>query len=198
MYSCESWTVKRAECQRIDALKLWCWRRLLRVYWTETRSNQSILKKINPEYSLEELMLKLQYFGHLMQTAHSLEKTLVLGKIESRRRGCQRMRWLDGWMASPMMQWTWTWANSRRRWETGGLVCSSPWSQRESDMTRQLNSNKLRMKTLKGVSHIAVLFHIRKREVTLHKCCKKKKKRSYTVYNLDENLYRLAWKLIFI
>ena len=99
MYGCESWTIKKAEHQRIDALKLWCWRRLLRVPWTARRSNQSILKEINPEYSLEELMLKLklQYFGNLMQRPNSLEKTLMLGKIEGgRRRGQQRMRWLDG------------------------------------------------------------------------------------------------------
>ena len=98
-YGCESWTVKKAEHQRTDAFKLWCWRRFLRVPWTARRSNQSILKGISPEYSLEGLMLKLklQYFGHLMQRADSLEKTLMLGKIESRRRrGRQRMRWMDG------------------------------------------------------------------------------------------------------
>ena len=88
MYVCESWNIKKAECLRIDALELWCWRRLLRVPWTARRSNQSILKEINPEYSLEGLMLKLQYFGHLMQRTDSLEKTLMLGKIEDRgRRG---------------------------------------------------------------------------------------------------------------
>ena len=88
MYGCESWTIKKAECQGIDAFELWCWRRLLRVPWTSGRSNQSILKEISPEYSLEELMLKLklQSFGHLMQRADSLEKTLILGKIEGRRR----------------------------------------------------------------------------------------------------------------
>ena len=98
MYGCESWTVKKAECQRIDAFELWCWKRLLRVPWTARRSNQSILKEINPGCSLEGLMLKLklQYFGHLMQTADSFEKTLMLGKIEGRERGQQRMRWLDG------------------------------------------------------------------------------------------------------
>ena len=98
IYGCESWTTKKAE-QRIDAFELWCWRRLLRVPWTARRSNQSILKEINPEYSLEGLMLKLklQYFGHLMRRADSFEKTLLLGKIECRRRrGQQRMRWLDG------------------------------------------------------------------------------------------------------
>ena len=97
MYGCESWTIKKAECQRIDAFELWCWRRLLRVPWTERRSNLSILKEISPEYSLEGLMLKLQYFGQLMRRTNSLEKTLMLGKIEGgRRRGWQRMRWLDG------------------------------------------------------------------------------------------------------
>ena len=99
MYGCESWTVKKAECQRIDAFELWCWRRLLRVPWIARRSNQSTLKEISPEYSLEglTLKLKLQYFGHLMRRTDSLEKTLMLGKIEGRRRrGQQRMRWLDG------------------------------------------------------------------------------------------------------
>ena len=98
MYRYESWTVKKAECQRIDACELWCWRRLLRVPWTARRSNQSILKKISPEYSLERLILKLklQYFGYLMRRTDSFEKTLMLGKIKSRRRkGQQRMRWLD-------------------------------------------------------------------------------------------------------
>ena len=97
MYGYESWTIKKAEHQTTDAIKLWCWRRLLRVLWTAKRSNQSILKEINPEYSLEGLKLKLQYFGHLMQRADSLEKTLMMGKIEGkRRRARQRMRWLYG------------------------------------------------------------------------------------------------------
>ena len=104
MCECESWTIKKAECWRIDAFELWCWRRLLRVPWNAKRSNQSILKEISPEYSLEGLLLKLKlpYFGHLMWRANSLEKTPMLGKIEDRwRRGRQRMRWLDGitnWM----------------------------------------------------------------------------------------------------
>ena len=104
MYGCESWTAKKAESRRTDAFELWCWRRLLRVPWTARRSNQSILKEISPGYSLEGLMLKLklQYFGHLMQRTDSLEKTLMLGKIEGRRRrGRQRMRWLDG-ITDPM------------------------------------------------------------------------------------------------
>jgi len=98
MYGCESWTIKKAECQRTNAFELWCWRRLLRLPWTARRSNQSILKEIGPEYSLEVLVLKLklQSFGHLMPRAHSLEKSLMLGKIEGRRRRRrQRLRWLD-------------------------------------------------------------------------------------------------------
>ena len=99
MYGCESWTIKKAECRWIDAFELWCWRRLLRVPWTAGRSNQSILKETSPEFSLEGLMLKLklQYFGHFLWRADSLEKTLMLGGIEGRRRrGWQRMRWMDG------------------------------------------------------------------------------------------------------
>ena len=97
MYRCESWTIRKAESWRIDAFELWCWRRLLRVPWTAGRSNQSILKEVSPEYSLGGLMLKLQHFGHLIQRAQSLEKTLMLGKIEGRRRrGQQSIRWLDG------------------------------------------------------------------------------------------------------
>ena len=97
MYGCESWTIKKGERQRIDAFKLWCWRRLLKVPWTSRRSKQSILREINSEYSLEELKLKLQYFGHLMRTGDSLEKSLMLGKSKGRRRrGHQRIWWLDG------------------------------------------------------------------------------------------------------
>ena len=105
MYGCESWTIKKTECGRIDAFELWCWRRLLRVPWPAKRSNQSILKEISPEYSWEGLMLKLklQYIGHLMQRTDSLEKTLMLGKTKGRRRrGQQRLRWLD----SSLTQWT--------------------------------------------------------------------------------------------
>ena len=108
MYGCENWTIKKADLQRIDVFELWCWRRLFRVPWTARRSNQSFLKEINPEYSLEGLMLKLklQYSGHLMQRADSFEKTLMLGKIEAkRRRGRQRMRWLDGITDSMDMSW---------------------------------------------------------------------------------------------
>ena len=117
-YGCENWTIKKAKHQRIDAFELWCWKRLLRVPWTARRSNQSILKEINPEYSLEGLILKLklQYFGHLMPIADSLEKSLMLGKIEGRRRrGHQRTRLL---MLSSI-QWTWTWAKFGTWWGTG-------------------------------------------------------------------------------
>ena len=118
MYGCESWTVRKAERWKIDAFELWCWRRLLRVPWTARRSNQSILKEISPEYSLEWLMLKLklQYFGPLIWRTDSFEKTLMLGKIEGRRRrGWQRMWWLD----DITDQWTWVWASSRSWWRTG-------------------------------------------------------------------------------
>ena len=118
MYGCESWTIKKAECRRIDAFELWCWRGLLRVPWTPRRSNQSILKEISAEYSLEGLMLKLklQYFGHLMWRTESLEKTLMLRKIEGRRRrGRQRMSWLDS--VTNLTQWTWVWANPRHWWQ---------------------------------------------------------------------------------
>ena len=115
MYGCESWTIKKAERKRIDAFGLWCWRWLLRVSWIARRSKQSILKEISPEYSLEGLMLKLQYFGHLMWRTDSLEKTLMLGKIEGgRRRGWQRMKWLDGitdlmdMSLSKLRSWRWT------------------------------------------------------------------------------------------
>ena len=112
MYGCENWTIKKAECRRTDVFELWYWRRLLRVPWIARRSNQSILKEISPGCSLEGLMLKLklQHFGHLMQRADSFEKTLMLGRIEGRRkRGRQKMRWLDGITT----QWTWVWVNSR-------------------------------------------------------------------------------------
>ena len=117
-YRCESWTVKKAECRRIDAFVLWCWRRLLRIPWTARRSNQSILKDISPGCSLEGMMLKLklQSFGHLMQRAESFEKTLILEKLRAGGEGDDR-GW-DGWMASPS-QWTWVWVNSESWWWTG-------------------------------------------------------------------------------
>jgi len=134
MYGCESWTIKKAECPRTDTFELWCWRRLLRVPWTARRSNQSILKEISPEYSLEGLMLKLklQYFGHLMQRANLLEKTLMLGKIEGRgRRGQQKMRWLDGITDSTDMSSSKLWETVKDR-KVLRAVC---WGRKESDMT---------------------------------------------------------------
>ena len=130
MYGCESWNVKKVGHQRIDAFELWCWRRLLRVPWTTRRSNQFILKKISPEYSLEGLILKLklQYFCHLMWRTDSFEKTLMLKKIEGRRRrGRQRMRWLDGITNT---QWTWVESSPRVSDGRGGLACCSPWGCR--------------------------------------------------------------------
>ena len=132
-----SWTIRKAEHWRNDAFKLWCWRRLLRIPWIAWKSNQSILKEISPEYSLEGLMLKLQYFGHLMWRTDSLENTLMLGKMEGRRRGGDR-RW-DGWMASPT-QWTWVWATPGNSERQGSLVCCSPCGSKELDRTERLNN----------------------------------------------------------
>ena len=137
MYGCESWTMKKAERRSIDAFELWCWRRLLRVPWTARRSNQSILREISPEYSLEGLMLKLklQYFGYLMRRTDSLEKTLMLGKTEGGgRRGRQ------SWMASPT-QWTWVWLNSGSRWWTArpGMLQSIGSQRVGHDWATELN-----------------------------------------------------------
>ena len=145
MCGCESQTIKKAEHQRIDAFELWCWRRLLRVPWTARRSNQSILKEINPEYSLEGLMLKLklQYFGHLMQRTDLLGKTLTLGKTEGRRRrGRQRMRWLDGITDSTDMSLSQLWVGVGDG--KGGLAWCSPWGYKESDTTEWLNWTEVR------------------------------------------------------
>ena len=138
MYGCESWTIKKAECRRIDAFALWCWRRLLRVPWTARRYNQSILKEISPEYSLEGLMLKLklQYFGYLMWRTDLFEKILMLGKIEGRkRRRWQRMRWLDGITDSIDMSLCDV---------QGALVCYGPWGLKELDTTEQMNWTELK------------------------------------------------------
>ena len=140
MYGCESWIIKKAECQTIDAFELWCWRRLLRVPWTARKFSQSILKEINPEHSLEGLMLKLelQSFGHLMWRTDSLEKTLMLGMTEGRRRGDDR-GW-GGWMASPT-QWTWVWVNFRSWWYTGrpGMLLSMGSQRDRHDWATELN-----------------------------------------------------------
>ena len=136
MYRCESWTIKKAECRKIDAFELWCWRSPLRVPWTAKRFNQSILEEISPGCSL--LKLKLQYFGHLMQRADSFENTPMLGKIEGRRRrGWQR--W-DGWMAS-LTQWTWVWVNSGSWWWTGrpGMLQSMGLQRVAHDWATELN-----------------------------------------------------------
>ena len=141
MYGCESWTVKKAERWRINAFELWCWRRLLGVPWSARRSNQSILKELSPEYSLEGLMLKLklQYDGHLMRRTDSMEKTLMLGKTEGGRRGWQRMRWLDGITDSMDMDIKQALGVGDGQ---GSLACCSPWGRKDSDTTEQLNWNK--------------------------------------------------------
>ena len=142
MYGCESWTIKKAECWRIDAFELWCWKRLLRVPLTARRSSQSILKEISPGCSLEGLMLKLklQYFGHLMWRPDSFEKTLMLGKIEGRRRrGWQRMRWLDGLTNSMDMGLD----GLRELVMDRGLACCSSWGHKQSDTTEWLNWTEL-------------------------------------------------------
>ena len=136
VYGCESWAIKKAECWRIDAFELWCWKRLLRVPWTARRSNQSVLKEISSEYSLEGLMmkLKLQYFGHPMWRTDSFEKTLMVGKTEGRSRG-----W-DGWMAS-LTQWTWVGASSGSWWwtEKPGVLQSTGLQRVRHDWVTELN-----------------------------------------------------------
>ena len=164
MYGCESWTVKKAECWRTDAFELWCWRRLLNVPWTARRSIQSILKEISPGCSLEGLMLKLklQYFGHIMQRVDSLAKTLMLGKIEGRRRG-----WY-GWMSS-LTQWTWVWVNSGSWCSTGRPSVLQSWCHKESDTAKLLNWTENMEVTLmsinrwmdkEGVVHIHTQWNI--------------------------------------
>ena len=148
MHGCESWTIKKAEHWRIDAFELWCWRKLLRFPWTARRSNQSILKEINPEYSLEGLMLKmkLQYFGHLVRKAGSLERPWCWKGLKEGEEVVHR-RW-DGWMASPT-QWIWVWANSGRWWTTGkpGMLQShrvtKSWTQLSNWTTTIININRI-------------------------------------------------------
>ena len=148
MHGCESWTIKKTEHWKIDAFELWCWRRLLRVPWTARRSNQSILKEINPGCSLEGLMLKLklQYFGHLMQRADSSEKTLMLGKPEGRRRkGWQRMRWFGWHHRQKGHGLGWTPGDGDGQ---GGLACCDSWGRKESDTTERLKWTELCASTL--------------------------------------------------
>ena len=157
MHGCESWTIKKAEHWRIDAFELWCWRRLLRVPWTARRSNQSILNEISPEYWLEGLMpkLKLQYFGHLMWRTDSLEKTLMLGKIESRRRGWQ-MRWLE----ASLTWWTWFWVGSRSWWTGQSGVLQSMVSHRVGhDWMTGLNRIDNRALQVTGQLYCREYFH---------------------------------------
>ena len=154
MYRCESWTIKKAEHQRIVPFELWCWRRLFRVPWTARRSNQSILKEISPEYSSEGLMLKLklQYFGHLMGRTDSLEKTLILGKVEGRWRREWQMRWI-----ASSTQWTWVWVNSRSWWWTGnaavhGVAKSWTWLSHWTELNDKLESYIYVLGPLKDLS----------------------------------------------
>ena len=151
MYWCESWTIKKAECERIDAFEPWCWRRLLRVPWPARRSNQSILNEISPWCSLEELMLKLklQYFGDLMRRADLLGKTLMLGGIRGRRR--RRDRGWDGWMASPT-RWTWVWVKSGSWWWTGspGMLQFMGSQRVEQNWATELNWTVWTIQNIKG------------------------------------------------
>ena len=138
MYRYESWTIKKPERQRIDAFELWCWRRLLKAPWTARRLNQSIPKEISPEYSLEGLMLKLQYLGHLSEELTHWKRPWCWERLKAGRE--EDNRGWDSWMASPT-QWTWVWASSRDGEGQGSLACCSPWDHKELYMTERLNNN---------------------------------------------------------
>ena len=175
MYGCESWTINKAECQKLDGYELWCWIRLLRVPWTAGRSNQSILKEISPVYSLEGLMLKLklQYFGHLMWRTDLLEKTLILGKTEGRRRrGQERIRWLDGITDSMDMN-----LSKLQELVMDRETCCSPWGPKELDTNEWLNWTELCIKScfkfLPGSGH-SVLTTLRENVfISFHLAAKK-------------------------
>ena len=181
MYGWESCTIKKAECRRIDAFELLCWRRLLRVPWIARRSHQTILKKISPEHSLEGLMLKLklQYFGHLMQIIYSFEKTLMLGKIEGSRRGQQRMRWLDG--VTSLMDMSCPGVSDGQ----GSLACCSSWGHKELDTLEGLNWTEC---TPVFVGHLLLCYSVRVPQTIhnkwswLHSC---KTLLTKTAYRLD-------------
>ena len=161
MYGCKSWTVKKAECQRIDAFELWCWRTVVfRVPWTARRSNNSILKEIRPEYSLEGLLLKLQYFGHLMRRTASLEKTLMLERLKAGGEGDDR-RW-DGWVASPT-QWTWVWVNSRSWLWTGSPGVLQSMGLQRVRHTWAFELNWFYFMFMMYLKHIVTIFVLEKR-----------------------------------
>ena len=155
MQGCESWTIKKAERQRVDAFELWCWRRLLRIPWTARRSNKSILKEINPEHSLEGLILKLQHFGHLMQRGNSLERPWCWRKLKAEGEG--NIRGWDGWMVSPN-QWTWVWPNSGRYWRTGkpGMLQSMGLQKVVQDLMTEEEQKVIIILIVDSVMHVVM------------------------------------------
>ena len=159
MYRCESWTINKAEHWRIDAFELWCWRRLLRVCWTVRRSNQSILKEINTEYSFEGLMLKLklQYFGYLDAKSQLIRKDPDAGKDWRQKEKGTTEEEMVG-QHHQLNQWTWVWASSRRWWRTGKPGCSSPWGHKESDTNEQLNNNIFLIKGMYTVLFLDIML----------------------------------------